>query len=152
MASAFRRWSWLLLLAPLLILTAVLVASFLWNEDFWWYLASGRAIVAQGGIPAHDPFLYTTAASAQQWVLHSWLWTVIVAALDSLGGLGLVVAWHTVLALAVLGLVYTARRVDRWGLANVVLAAIFVAVSGWRLCGKAELATYLFVALDYRLF
>lgn len=151
-ATAIDRVAWLALLAPVLTVAGMLAGSFLWNEDFWWYLASGKEVLRHGGIPTRDPFLYTSGGAAQQWVLHSWLWTTLVAGLEALGGLPLVVAWHTTLVLALVALVYTTRRVDRWGLTNATFVALFVAVAGPRLCGKAELATYVFVAAYYRFF
>jgi hypothetical protein len=33
----------------------------LWDYDFWWHIASGRYIVAEGHLPAPDPFSFTTA-------------------------------------------------------------------------------------------
>jgi hypothetical protein len=141
---------WLVLLLPALAVVASLSLSYLWNEDFWWYLTSGRQVLEQGRVPSEDPFLYTSGKGIG-WVYHSWLWTVLVAAVERLAGLGGVVVFHALLALGLSVLVYTTRRVDRLGLANALALVLFLATIGARLCGKAEVATWLMLALFYRL-
>lgn len=148
--SAPTGRTWLLLLVPLLALVASLTLSYLWNEDFWWYLSSGRAILENGGIPDRDPFLYTSDDGIG-WVYHSWLWTVLVALLERLGGLETVVVFHTLMAAAIVALLYTSARVDRLGLANAFAGLLFVVIVRHRLCGKTELATWLLVVIFYRL-
>ncbi len=116
--------------------------GYLWNEEIWWYLASGRAIIAGGAIPSHDPFIYSLAEPAA-WVTHSWLWTVIVAALD--GGLGL---WAlpltgTLLAGAIVTLVFTRAPLDRFGLVNGLLTALVVVAGSYRFALRAELPGWL---------
>lgn len=143
------RWCWLLPLAPLVVVVASLTLSYLWNEDFWWYLSSGRAILQHGGIPGEDPFLYTSGEGG--WVFHSWLWTVLVALLERLAGLEGVVLFHGLLAVALIALVYTTERSDRLGLGNALFVTLFLATIRHRLCGKAEVATWLMLALFYLL-
>ena len=58
----------------LLAASSSFALGYLWNEDLWWYLASGKAILALGAIPSHDPFVYSLAEPAR-WTSHSWLWT-----------------------------------------------------------------------------
>ncbi len=149
-ASAPAGSAWLLLLLPLLALVASLTLSYLWNEDFWWYVTSGRAVLDNGGIPEADPFLYTSGQGIG-WVHHSWLWTVVVALLEGAGGLGTVVVFHALLASALVVLLYTTARVDRWGLANALAVLLFLVTIRHRLCGKAELATLLLLVVFYRL-
>src|ERR1044072_7417266 len=149
-APAWTRWRWLALLVPVGLLVLGLTLGDLWNEDFWWDLSSGQAILEARGIPARDPFLYT-AGHGSQWVIHSWLWTVLVAVLERLGGLGLVVIGQALIAAAVVAIVYTASRLDRFGLANACWATALVIAAGARLCGKAELATWLLLAVFVRL-
>lgn len=145
---ALVRLRWLVLAAPVLALAVALTAGYLWNEDFWWYLSSGRVILETGGLPDADPILSTSGPDAG-WVYHSWLWTVIVAGLESLGGLGLVVLFHALVASTLVTLVYTSARVDRHGLANALAALLVLITAGPRLCGKAELATWLMVAVFF---
>ena len=58
-------------------LLSSLTLSFVWNEDLWWYLASGETILEQGGIPDHDTFLYTSTETTR-FPSHSWLWSVVL--------------------------------------------------------------------------
>lgn len=147
-ASTDRRW--LLLLVPLLAVVASLALSYLWNEDFWWYLSSGQAILENGGaIPdGEDPFVYT-AGDGIGWVYHSWLWTVIVALVDQVAGLGGAVFFHALLAAALTALLYTVARVDRWGLANALIGILFLLTVRHRVCGKAEIASWLLLAVFF---
>ncbi len=149
-AAPAKHGAWLLLLLPLLALVASLTLSYLWNEDFWWYVTSGRAIVDNGGIPEADPFLYTSGQGIG-WVHHSWLWTVIVATLERAGGLGTVVVFHALLASALVVLLYTTARVDRWGLVNALAVLLFLVTTRHRLCGKTEVASLLLLVVFYRL-
>ncbi len=142
---------WLLLLAPLLAVAATFTLSYLWNEDFWWYVTSGRYLLDHHHFPSHDPFLYT-ADKGIGWVYHSWLWTVLVAMVHQLAGLGGVMGLHTLIAIALCTVLYTTARVDRLGLTNALAVTFFLAVLGERLTGKAEIATWLMLAIFYRLF
>jgi hypothetical protein len=148
-ASGFRG-VWLLLLAPALAVVASLTLGYLWNEDFWWYLTSGRQVLEQGRIPSQDPFLYTSGQGIG-WVYHSWLWTVVVAGLERLAGLEGVVVFHMLLAVGLSILVYTAGRVDRLGLVNALALTLFLVTIGPRLAGKAEVASWLMLAIFFRL-
>jgi hypothetical protein len=149
-APASKRW--LLLSLPILAMTAALALGYLWTSDFWWYLGTGRVVLDLGGaFPAVDPFL-DTGGEAVGWVAHSWLWTVIVAALERLAGLEAVVIFHAVVAGAVVALLYTTARTDRLGLTNALAALLFVVAMGTRLTGRAELATWLLLAVFVRLF
>jgi len=142
--------SWLILLLPLLALVLALSLGYLWNEDFWWYVSSGRAILQEGGIPSEDPFLYTSGDGIG-WVYHSWLWTVVVAGLEGLGGLESVVVLHGLLAAALVVLLFTTARIDRLGLVNALLVVMVLATLRHRVCGKAELVTWLMLVVFYRL-
>ncbi|HEV7786385.1 MAG TPA: hypothetical protein VGQ28_13655, partial [Thermoanaerobaculia bacterium] len=141
---------WLLFLMPILAVAASLSLGYLWNEDFWWYLTSGRYLLKNLHFPSADPFLYT-AGKGLAWVYHSWLWTVLIALVHRVAGLGGVVVFHGLIALALCALVYTTGKVDRFGLVNALAVTLFLATLGERLCGKAEMASWLLLALFYRL-
>jgi len=100
----FAGREWLLLLVPLLAVVGSLTLSYLWNEDFWWYLTSGRYLLDHHQFPSQDPFLYT-AEKGIGWVYHSWLWTVLVAGVHGLAGLGGVVVFRAILGLALCAIV-----------------------------------------------
>jgi len=135
---------------PLLAVVGSLTLSYLWNEDFWWYLTSGRYLLDHHQFPSQDPFLYT-AEKGIGWVYHSWLWTVLVAGVHGLAGLGGVVVFHAILGLALCAIVYTTGRADRLGLVNALVVTLFLVTMGQRLCGKADVATWLMLAIFYRL-
>ena len=141
---------WLLFLVPVLAVAASLSLSYLWNEDFWWYLTSGQYLLKNLHFPSADPFLYT-AGKGLAWVYHSWLWTVLIAIVHRVAGLGGVVVFHGLVALALCVLIYTTGKVDRFGLVNALAVTLFLATLGERACGKAEMASWLLLAVFYRL-
>ena len=68
-------------------------------SDFWWHLAMGRAIAAQGSIPPVDQFSFTQAGAP--FFDQSWLAQLLMYALYQAGGAaGVVVTQALVLALA----------------------------------------------------
>lgn len=148
------RASWrsaLPLLIAVAALAATFAATFFWNEDFWWYLASGEAILEAGEIPDDDPFLYPEEARGR-WITHSWLWTVLVALLWQAGGglVGPVVAAVAV-AIALVVLLFTAGRVDRHGTVNAVLVLSALWTLNHRLAMKAELASWVLLLVFLRI-
>lgn len=153
-APESRSWlagrEWLLFLVPVLAVAASLSLGYLWNEDFWWYLTSGQYLLKNLHFPAADPFLYT-AGKGLAWVYHSWLWTVLIAIAHRLAGLGGVVVFQALVALALCALVYTTGKVDRFGLVNALAVTLLLATLGERACGKAEMASWLLLAVFYRL-
>src|SRR5262249_3643360 len=68
-------------------------------NDFWWHMASGRAILAQGAIPTLDSFSYTQAG--QPFFNQGWLAQLLMYGLYELGGLALIsIVQALVIALA----------------------------------------------------
>src|SRR5690349_8491822 len=57
-------------------------------NDFWWHMATGRAIVAQGAIPTADSFSYTQAG--QPFFNQGWLAQLLMYAIYQLGGIALI--------------------------------------------------------------
>jgi len=131
---------------PVLLVLLATSSSFslgyLWNEDLWWYLASGEAILALGAIPSHDPFVYSLAEPAR-WTSHSWLWTVILASLERDLGLWALPLTGTLIAGVIVTLLFTRARLDRFGLLNGLLTALVVATASHRFALKAELPGWL---------
>lgn len=141
---------WLLFLIPVLAVAASLSMGYLWNEDFWWYLTSGQYLLKIQHFPSADPFLYT-AGKGLAWVYHSWLWTVLIALVHRVAGLGGVVVFQSLVGLGLCILIYTTGKVDRYGLVNALAVTLFLATLGERLCGKSEMASWLLLAVFYRL-
>src|SRR6476661_8523982 len=68
-------------------------------NDFWWHMATGRAIVAQGAIPVIDSFSYTQAG--QPFFNQGWLAQLLMYAIYQLGGIPLTYIFQAlVIALA----------------------------------------------------
>jgi len=128
--------------AAVLALTVAFSLHYFWNEDFWWYLSSGEAILDGGEIPDGDPFLYPQE-NRGRWITHSWLWTVLVAALYRVFGLGGDVVFGALLGIAFVTLIFTHRSLDRFGLLNGLAAAAALWTINHRLAVKAELASWL---------
>ena len=57
-------------------------------HDFWWHMATGRAIVAQGAIPTVDSFSYTRAG--MPFYNQGWLAQLLMYGLNQLGGIALI--------------------------------------------------------------
>jgi tetratricopeptide (TPR) repeat protein len=131
-------------------LTLVFTLSYFWNEDFWWYLASGEAILAEGAIPEDDPFLYPEE-NRGRWITHSWLWTVLAALIHRGFGMPGEVATGAILGLVIVTLVFTSGRLDRYGLLNGVAAAAALWTLNHRLSMKAELASWVLLLVYFRL-
>jgi len=68
-------------------------------NDFWWHLATGRAIITQGAIPVVDSFSYTQAG--QPFFNQGWLAQLLMYGIYQLGGIPLIyIAQALVIALA----------------------------------------------------
>lgn len=140
------------LLLCLLAATTAFAAGYLGNEDFWWYLASGDVILAQGEIPARDPFLYTSGdrstwvtsgALQPTWVTHSWLWTVLLAGIDRIAGLPGIALFSALCVAAIAVLIFTRARLDRFGLVNAAFTAFALAAAASRFTPRTDLASCL---------
>ncbi len=93
------------------------------DPDLWWHMATGRYIVAHGGVPTVDVFSFT--ASGQRWVTHEWLSDLLLYGGYRLAGLpGLGVLFGLIVA-AAYALVYRRCR-SEGALAgcSVLLAAL----------------------------
>src|SRR3982750_3321322 len=56
-------------------------------NDFWWHMATGRTIIAQGAIPVLDSFSYTQAG--QPFFNQGWLAQLLMYGIYQLGGIPL---------------------------------------------------------------
>jgi tetratricopeptide (TPR) repeat protein len=105
---------------PLVLLSAAALAMRrLADSDTWWHLAAGRWIVANGGVPRHDPFSYTVADHA--WINLQWLYDVFIYAVFQVAGPSGLVLASVVLFTAATAVLYGNLRL--W-LAPAVAAAL----------------------------
>lgn len=94
-------------------------------SDVWWQLATGRYIVQNGSLPDTDIFTHTVAG--QPWVVHEWLWEVLMFGLYAAGGyVGLMILRIAVLLPAVLLITWVCLR--RGGAPLPVLATVLVGI------------------------
>jgi hypothetical protein len=130
------------ILFGLLILLLALLASAspIRNYDYWWHLATGSWIVANGSIPHQELFSFT--AGGAPWVDHEWLFQVLAyAGHQSIGPAGLVV----LKILLVLGLcLLLIRQLQREGHGPSGAAVLLVPTllgASFRFDVRPELAT-----------
>jgi hypothetical protein len=69
------------------------------DPDTSWHLATGMRIINEGNIPATDSWSF--ASANEQWYIISWLWDVLIAAIDNLLGLKGVYLFTLIFASAV---------------------------------------------------
>lgn len=138
------------LLGSVLAVVAGLTLFFVWNEDLWWYLASGRFILDHWGFPDSDPFLYTSNASTR-FPSHSWLWSVTLELIRAVLGIPGMVFFGSLVVMSTVALIFCSARVDRWGLANSTFCALVIASAAERLSLKSELASWLLLVIFFYL-
>ncbi len=138
------------LLGSVLSVVVGLTLFFIWNEDLWWYLASGRFVLDHWGFPDSDPFLYTANASTR-FPSHSWLWSVILELIRTVLGMPGMVVFGSLVASGTVALIFCSARVDRWGLANSAFCALVIASAAERLSLKSELASWLLLVIFFYL-
>ncbi|MDH3283098.1 MAG: hypothetical protein OEQ13_00010 [Acidobacteriota bacterium] len=118
--------------ADLLLFAAPLLALFpLRNNDLWWHLATGRWILAEGGVPHRDPFSFTGFMGA--WVDNEWLSQVaLYGTWLAFGNAGLVLLRASVVAclfLLIRQLLVSARRSEM--LVPAVICGISLSYGWW---------------------
>jgi hypothetical protein len=126
-------------------------------NDFWWHLATGRAIVSQGAIPTVDSFSFTRAG--EPFYNQGWLAQLLMYGLFQFGGIPLIYLFQTI----VIGLAYglllrlCLRRSGQLQLSvGVLLATVLLSFDNW-LVRPQSYAFPLFVGFltiltEYRLY
>ena len=124
----------------------VLLATLqLTDPDYFWHLKTGEYIVTQGTLPNGDMFSYTHPG--QPWVLHEWLFEVVLYGIFTwLGPLG-VKLLTTTLAMTALGITYALLRrlAISPSIAFALLLAAFIPFSP-SISPRPQLVTYVFFA------
>ena len=103
-------------------------------QDFWWHIAIGREIVAEGKIPASDIYSYTATGQAYPSYQMFWLMETVLYELYHLGGAALVVFAHTVwITLAYVILFWLCKQASQsWRMAALcVLLAAALGLNDW---------------------
>ncbi len=134
---------WLLCLE--LVVLAVVLGCFLNRDtDIWWHLRAGREMLAGGGIPRADRFLFSSPGA--EWIDLHWIFQIGAAAVHRLGGsAGLTVAAAIAAGAAMaLALGATARRGATLAVVWCWLPALFVMSA--RFLPRPEMLSLVFLA------
>lgn len=128
----------------MIVLTLLLLPSLV-DPDYYWHIEAGRLIVTHLTLPNVDPFSFTRAG--QHWVLHEWLFQVLLyGSFSALGPLGPKIL-TALLGTASIVLVYaTANKLIARQWVSVCLAGLLYVVLSMFLVPRPQLFTYLFVA------
>jgi len=127
-----------------------LVAAFtstVQDPDFWWHLRTGYWMIDNHRLPSQD--LYTYTVNNHAWVDHEYLAEILMAYLNSWGGLTLISIVFAVLTM--LGFYYLYRTADA-GRRPYVIAGLGLAIGG--LAGapiwgpRAQMITFTFTCLE----
>lgn len=124
---------------PIPSLAAIIGAAFaLWgvligtqplgDNSFLTHLATGRLILARGGIPRTDPYSFT--GNGRPWVVQSWFASVLYGVSDRLGGLNGIRLLETALTVSLILLVWTLTRPAGGLVARIGIAGMVAAIGG----------------------
>lgn len=136
----------------------VLLATLqLTDFDYFWHLKTGEYIVTHGALPNGDVFSFTHLG--QPWVLHEWLFEVVLYGMFTwLGPLGVKLLTAT-LAMTALGITYSllGRLAASPSIAFALLLAAFIPFSPGisprpQLVTCVFFASFLYVLLSYKYF
>lgn len=112
-------------------LLLVAVGQPIFTDDAWWHLALGAAYAEQGPWLAQDPLLFTAASAPPP---ASWLSDLLLHEICRVGGFQALRWAHVASIVAILVLVWrAAREAGRSALAANAVAAVFAAISAYRL-------------------
>jgi len=147
-ASSQREWCW----AVAALISGFLLGLYqLLNTGIGWHLAAGRWMLEHRAILAMNPF--TFSASGKAWLNHEWIFQILVALADRLGGpAGLVLLRMLIVGFLVLLLYRQSRRVDLPRGAALLLAVLCLLAARWRLFLRPELMTLLLLPLGLEIF
>jgi len=147
--NAIYQWLDIRRLGFVILFLALLTGITLVDPDFFWHLRTGQYIVEARALPTGDPYSFT--AYGKPWVLHEWLFEVLLyGAYAALGAFG-VKLLSAGLAIATLAVSYgTARRILGNPTVSYLLALVFFLVVAFGISPRPQLATYLFFAIYLR--
>jgi hypothetical protein len=126
-------------------------------NDFWWHMATGRAIIAQGAIPVVDSFSYTQ--SGQPFFNQGWLAQLLMYAIYQLGGIPLTYIFQAlVIALAyglLLRLCLLRTRQVQLSVGLLLLTTLPLSFDNWLVRPQSYafplFAAFLTILTEYRL-
>ncbi len=136
------------------VVAAILGVVTIRNPDIFWHLAAGRWILEHAAIPHTDPLRFT--AVGLEWIDHEWLFQLVVATVERVGGLDLLAAARVLLVVGLAAVLYAGcRRAGTPAAIAAAVVALALAVIRARLYLRPELVTFaglalLLTALEHR--
>lgn len=131
------------------IFLSLLTLLRLTDPDYFWHLRTGQVLLEQGALPIGDIFSYTNAG--RPWVLHEWLFELVLAGMYSMFGTFGVKFMTALLATATLIISYvTANRILGKPYAAFFLALVFFILIAPGISPRPQLVTFLLFALYLR--
>lgn len=138
-----------LLRLPATVILCLAGAAFytvrLWDPDYFFHLKAGEYIVQRGALPATDPFLFTQ--EGQPWVLHEWLFEVVLYLAHRFAGAAGVRSLSAILFALCSWVVFTTARRYLSEVGAIVLIALVSVPIFIGLAPRPHLVTYLFFAV-----
>ena len=126
----------------------------IWDIDFWWHIAAGKSILANGAIPDRDPFgVYDAANSCGQTVLKSeWLGQVLLYLGYRFFELDGVIFLRAAVLTACLGVIYWRCRIAG---ASLLFTLVMLALAGLAILfhtgERPQLFSFLYLSLVFLL-
>ncbi|MGD0773161.1 MAG: hypothetical protein ABSC05_10110 [Candidatus Solibacter sp.] len=123
------------------------VKTLLGDCDTGWHIRTGEWIIANGWVPLRDIFSFTKPGAP--WFAWEWLSDVLMARLNSLGGLQLVVISSIILISATFAALFLLVRRKANPLVAIVVTMLAAAVSSIHFLARPHLFTLFFLVLFY---
>ena len=96
------------------------------DNSFFTHLATGRLILDGHSVPTHDPYSFT--APGHEWVVQSWLASVLYAGAERVAGAAGVVLLVGLTAMALAAIVWVLTRPADTVTGRIAVAAVIIAV------------------------
>ena len=130
-----------------MIALAAAFTSTVQDPDFWWHLRTGYWMLDHGRLPSQDLFTYTVGGHS--WVDHEYLTEVILAYLNSWGGLLLISIVFAVLTYLGFVFIYRTAPVGRRPYVIAGLGLALAALAGAPIWGpRAQMITFTLTCLE----
>ncbi len=126
-------------------------------HDFWWHMATGRAILEQGQIPGIDSFSYTRAG--ESFYNQGWLAQILMYGLHQAGGIPLILIAQAFVILLAYGLLLRLCLIRtnrlRLSVALLLLTTLPLSFDNWNVRPQSYalplFAGFLTILTEYRL-
>lgn len=116
------------------------------DYDVFWHIKAGETICETRGIPETDPYSWT--AGGTPWVLHEWLWQVLLYGAYRAAGLRAVPILGGLAAAGTFALLYRlfSRKSSSAWVSELLLAGLALSMAAFFSSGRPQNASYLLFA------